>query len=249
MKATVKTKKLRGQQVRRVEVYSNDPIQPKLALHIKVDVLASVQVLPRDTVRMTNRQADGRKATLVLRRDPREKGELVVQGLSSSAEWLDVSVIKLTEPRPASRGVPPARVDDWLLEIAAAADAPYKRAIETVSFQTGLTYEPKVEVQVHVDLAQPVRFSPRKLELGPATQGAPVPKSVRLTVRHGLTFEQLQVEAVPDTIRVELQSQDPRRGLAKVVWDGKGEREGAALVFRVGDESVTLPVTWNGAGS
>jgi len=241
LKATLDTKKLRGNVGRGITVYTNDPARPKVFLTVRANILASVQILPHHTVHLTNRRAGAEKTRLLVRKDPTEQGTLVLSHVEASAPWLAVSTTKLENPLPVLEGLPQAFSGDWLVELSLAGRPEYGRSQQELHFNTALTREPRVKVAVVVNLQPPVVVAPDRLQLAVAPDGRTAEGSVSLSVRPGLDPETLTAQARPAALSVELERTRSRFFKAHVRWNGEGPADGT-VTFRIGEESLELPV-------
>jgi len=246
IKAKLDTIKLRGDVGRGITVRTDDPARPNLFLTVRAHVAGGVWVLPDEVLRVQNRGSLPAEAAVLVRRDPEETGILEVRDVRLSVPWLRAEAEKLTEPRPGSNGVPPARPDDWVIHVEPGPDAPYGRARAELTFATGLSGQSEMTLPVMVAIEPPVRLSAERLDLAAGPDGTPAPGTVLLTVRPGLDPAGLAVESRPDSLQVELEPSGPRAFKVHVAWRGDGDPRGE-IVFRVGTESITLPVYSSGS--
>ena len=226
---------------RTIAVDTNDPTRPHVTLTVRVSVLASVMVLPRESVHLTNLRRGMERAILIIRRDPSESGEVAVSGVQSSADWISASVRRLDTPEAVVEGLPHSVPGDWLLEIDLSADRPYGRSQQTLRFKTGLSRQPEVELPVLVDLRPPVNLPSERLLLPVPPDGQVATQTLSFSLRNGVDPSGFSVEAEPETLEVEVDRSGKRGWKARVRWPEDGRREGR-ITFRAGDETLFLPV-------
>ncbi len=241
IQATLDTAKLKGSIGRGLTVYTDDPAAPKLFLTVRALVLGSVNVFPHESIQLSNRGVRHPRQQLLVRKEPSESGELVIEDLSPSVSWLSATAERLEQPRAPGAGLPTGQPGDWLLTVEPAGSAPFGRRRETVEFGTGLDRQPRVSIAVLVDLQPPVRISTDRLVLPQPTEGAAARETLLLTVRRGLDPSALVVEAVPESLELELEPSGQRAFKLHVGWSGSERPEGT-IIFRVGTESYRLPV-------
>lgn len=241
LSATVHTKNLRGHVSRTIAVDTNDPDRPRVTLTVRVSVISSVIVMPRESVHLTNLRRGMEHAALLLRRDPSESGELTVSDPRTSADWLTASARPLEPGGPAADGLPPSAPGDWLLEVGLTGARPYGRSQQKVTFETGLSRQKEVELSVLVDLRPPVNLPVDRLLLPAPQQGEAALGTINFSLRHGVDPATLTVDAVPDTLHVEFDRSGRRGYQAQVSWPDDGRSEGT-ITFHVGEESLMLPV-------
>lgn len=243
--ATLDTTTLEGPVGKGIVLYTNDPRQPKLLLVVQARVVTSVTVLPDERMIVRN-DASGGSARRLIRRDPTEGGFFEITGLKTSVPWLAASVRELRGIEPNTTELPRGRPGDWLLEVRIVGPRPYEQSRQEVEFHTGLERQPTVRVPVFVAIEPPVSLSENPLAL--RTHGTVASGMVIATVREGLDPAKLRVEAEPAGLSVDLESGGERFWKTHVRWPG-GPLAGGRLVFRVGGESVELPVTLAADGS
>lgn len=226
---------------RTIAVDTNDPTRPHVTLTVRVSVLASVMVLPRESVHLTNLRRGMERASLIIRRDPSESGEVALSGVQSSAEWISARVRRLDTPEAVAEGLPHSVPGDWLLEIDLTAAPPYGRSQQKVRFKTGLPRQPEVELPLLVDLRPPVNLPSDRLLLPAAAEGEVATHTLSFSLRNGVDPSGLSVEGEPETLDVEVDRSGPRGWQALVRWPEDGRQEGR-ITFRAGDETQSLPV-------
>ena len=180
---------------------------------------------------------------VLIRREPSEEGTLRISDVETSAEWLTVSARRLDGPEPRGGGLPAGQSGDWVIEVGFRDDPVFGRHRESVTFQTSLPREPEVTLPIDIVLEAPVHLSTGRLRLGTVAPGKAGGK-VFAYVRKGLDPSRLEVEAGPDPLRVEVTRSGTSMFTVNVSWEG-GRLSDGGIEFRVGEESIRLPVEWN----
>ena len=240
--ASLHTGTLRGKVSRGITVHTNDSTQPKLRLVIRAEIITAVILAPHESMTFTNADPRHNRTRLLARRAPTESGELQISDLNVSASWLSAEATRIEEERPAGEGLPAARPGDWLLEIHVTGPLQYERRREELKFKTGLERQPEMTIPVVLALRPPVNLSVEKLELLPPAEGKPSSATLLVSVRRGLSVSDLQVVAEPEVLSVRLEPTGGRFYKAHVSWKD-GELTEGAVVFRIGEEQLRVPVT------
>lgn len=240
--AMLNTQAMHGPQGKGINVTTNDPKLPKILLSLRAFVQGSVLILPGERIYISMAAPYEIFVSRLIRQDPSDtSGVLQVTDLESSAPWLTASVRKVEQPMPKTLGMPAAQPGDWILEMSSRLDAPYGKRDEYVEFKTGLKWQPDVTLPVSFNRQPPVTLSTERLVLPPATAEASEPEIVMLTVRPGLDPKQLEVQATPPELKVELEPAGTRAYKLHVHWAGADPSEGV-ITLSVGQEQVQLPV-------
>jgi hypothetical protein len=236
--AELDTTKLHGDVGRGITVYSDDPVRPSVFVTIHARVNGGVVLVPGDRVALTNRDHGGMKRTFVVRRERNENESIRIDELQASAPWLKVSAQPVTPDSPKIPDTPAAFPGDWIV-IVEAAETPYGRHAETLTFSTGLSRQPEVEVTVGADFLPPVTLSEKSLALPSGDSGR---QTLLLTVRQDLDPASLRVESRPDALETVLERSGRRGYKLHVAWNSADPASGE-IVFHVGDEEFRLPVS------
>jgi hypothetical protein len=246
------TDNLKGAATKSVTVSTNDPTTPQIVLSVRVDVVASIEVLPYEMMQLRSRPGQTAAGRLLIRRDPRESGELKIADIQSSAAWLIVSAKRLSGPTPRGEdGLPPGAAGDWVLEAHLDESAPplQGRRRENVRFSTGLSRQPTASVGVMFELKPPVNFAVERLILKPEPSGAAA-GTLFASVREDLDPAALSIEARPSGLEAVAEpSASARIVTLRVRWPGGAPLAGGALILTVGREKVRLPVEIRGAAT
>jgi hypothetical protein len=242
--ASVDTSTLWGEVARRITVRTADPEQDTLHLEIGLVVVGSVRIEPKERLALSNTsRVAPREDRLLIRKDPTEAGELRIQGIETSAPWLEARAERLEAARTFDGGIPPGRPGDWVLTVALSNTTDYRSGLHQVRFRTGLPRQPEIVIPVSVVLRAPVTLSVQRLEL--AAKGGEARRGTLYAVlRSGLTRDSLEVRPEPPELQVALDPQGERTLRVDVAWTPTAEsgvRQGT-ITFRVGSEEVRLPV-------
>jgi hypothetical protein len=209
-------------------------------------IVGSVDILPFSAVQIGRRNRGIKTpALLIVRKDPSESGELSIDGLVASASWIKVSSRKVTEAEPAVEGLPNALPGDIVLSVLAKG-APIGTSIESLSFQTGLTREPKVTIPVTVTVPPLITLNPSDLILNPAPDAGAVARGeVIAALREDLDPKTVSVSSDSKAFAVRLAPPGESAFRIIVDWNGKEPPTAATIHVRVGSETVNLPVHVN----
>lgn len=241
VEAEVDIATVRGPVWNQIHVLTNDPDQPKLVLDLRTRVVGGVLVLPQDDVFLHGRAGRLPSGRLVLRKKEGEEGELQVEDIRSSRDWIVARARPVHEAKPAGGGLPETFAGDWVLELAVVGEPEYGRHEESVWFDTGLPAEPQVMVPVVLDLRPPVNVSMRRVELSAAKPR----ETLVLSVREGADPSWLRVEAVPPELKIDLEELGGRYFKLHISGTPTPGREAdAAVLLHVGEETMRVPVTW-----
>ena len=240
--ARMDTATLKGPVTKGVTVFTDSVGKPRINLVIRADVMGSVNVLPLEHI-FLRRRGDIFKGHVLVRRDPREQGTLDVGIVETSVDWLVADVRKLEQITPRGNGIPPGQSGDWILEVRFRDDEPvYGRRVADVTISTGLVREPRVTIPVETNLKAPMKLSKQRLLLAPDSTGKAT-GSLFLYVRKDLDPATVVVETEPTTLQVRLRPSGKQMYRIDVDWPG-GDRKPGRIVFRIGAESIRLPVEW-----
>ena len=202
-------------------------------------------LFPDRPLRLDNRRPAESTHRIVVRKELSESGALQVRELVASAPWLRADARPI-DPGERLEGFPQPWPGDWLIELEIVGQPEYGRTDQTVSFVSGLTREPSVEIPVTVQLFPPVNLAGERLVLKPSGAQGVGQGSMLISVRRDLAEAALDVSAEPAEIAVRLESVGGRNYRLTADWPGNDDvalpREGS-IRFRVGQESYRLPVS------
>ncbi len=248
IKASIHTGNYKGAIAKSITVTHDDATQGPITVNMLVKIVGSVDVLPFPALRIGGRRRGFETpAMLIVRKDPSEQGTLAIEALVASAAWLKVSARQVSADEPAVEGLPAALPGDVVLSVQAQG-APVGTSVETVSFQTGLTREPKVTIPVTVNVQPLITLQPNDLILNPtpgASEGAS--GQVLAALREDLDPKTVTVVSDAKAFVARLDPPGERAFRVIVDWAGKGEKPPTetTIHIRVGSETVDLPVRVN----
>jgi hypothetical protein len=245
IKASIHTGNYKGAIGKSITVTHDDATQGPITVSVLAKIVGSVDVLPFPALQLgRHRRGFETPAKLILRKDASEQGTLAIDGLVASASWLKVGSRKVESEEPAVEGLPAAMPGDVVLSIQAEA-APVGTSVETISFKTGLTREPKVTIPVTVNVQPLITLQPNDLILNP-TPGAAEGASgqVLASLRDDLDPKTVTVASEAPAFVVRLEPPGERAFRVIVDWAGKGKNPPTetTIHIRVGAETVNLPV-------
>lgn len=248
IKASLHTGNYKGSIGKSITVTHDDPTQGPITVNLLVKIVGSVDVLPFPALQLGRRRRGFETpAKLIIRKDPTEQGALAVEGLVASTSWLKVSARKVSSEEPAVEGLPAALPGDVVVSVLAQG-APVGTSVESISFQTGLTREPKVTVPVTVNVQPLLTLQPSDLILNPApgTAGGATGQ-VLAALREDLDPKTVTVSSDAKAFAVRLEPPGEPAFRIIVDWDGKGKNPPTETTvhIRVGSETVNLPVRVN----
>jgi len=248
IKASIHTANYKGSIGKSITVTHDDPTQGPISINVLAKIVGSVDVLPFPALQIGRRRRGFETpAMLIVRKDPSEQGTLAVDGLVASAAWMKVSARKVTAEEPAVEGLPAALPGDVVVSVLAKG-APVGTSVESISFQTGLTREPKVTVPVTVNIQPLVTLQPNDLILNPVPGGGGgATGQVLAALREDLDPKTVTVTS--DTKAFVVRLDPPGESAFRIIvdWDGKGKQPPTetTLHLHVGSETVNLPVRVN----
>lgn len=235
------TEKLRGAVGRPITVRTNDPTRPTVVLTVRANVLASVEIFPFESVHLSNRGPSLARSILLVKKDPTEAGELTISRASASVPWLAVQPVRLSAERPGATGIPTGKPGDWVVEVTLVGRPDYGRHAAEIGFSTGLPREPEVRIPVTADLTPPVSLSRERIEIPWPAEVEAATATVLVQVRLGLDPSSLTASSENAGLAVVLERAGPRGFKLAARWTESRPPDGA-VVLRIGDESVRIPV-------
>jgi hypothetical protein len=250
--AQVHTESYRGPVEKTIAVSSNDTTHPSVVLHVKANIVGSVEILPRWYVSFPDPRDWAYKALVIIRKEKSETGELKIAELTTSSPWLTAVAHRVDRadpprPGPPQPDSPPQEKGDWVIDIGMTDEAPGGQSGQQVRFKTGLTREPEVTLPVSVVLQQAMHLTPQGLNL-PFWPGAKTATNVfHLDVRPGLGKQQVNVRVAPASFTVKLEPDGERRYKGTVVWTPEGEKpeKTGEVALTIGAENASLALRVN----
>ncbi len=230
------TSTLTGMVGKGISVTTNDPYTPDIQLVVRARVIGSVLMLPGYQGFLSNRQIETRSAPFLIRQEPGEVGQLLISAPRASASWIDVEVRKLTEKYPSAKGLPAGWPGDWLLVATLRPGAPIGHFRETVRFNTGLTREPEITLQIGADLRPPVTLNSGDLSL---VAGQPL--MVLASLRPDLARQAVKLSA-PEGLSARTESGRGRFFKIHLEWNGPLPDAPVELRIEVAGETQTAPI-------
>lgn len=209
--------------------------------------MGSVILLPRASLSIGGRRRS-RTGQLLVRKDPRESGELVISDPSTGKPWLQATARRVEVSEPGGNGFPPAAPGDWIVEVRLDDSSQWGVSREELHFRTGLAREPEVKVPVIVTVISPVSFRPDSLVLPMPSPGQRSEATILAVVRRDRASEQLRAEVSPEAFHVSLSKTGARHYQAVVSWKASGPetvRDGT-VTFLIGEDSLAVPVRVGG---
>jgi hypothetical protein len=239
--AVLHTQKLRGPLGRPITVRTNDPQRSTIRLTVRANVLASVELFPFESIHLSNRGPSLERSTLLVKKDATEAGELAIANATASVPWITARAERLTAERPGTTGMPTGKPGDWIVEVALSGRPGYGRQTAELKFDTGLGREPRMQIPVTADFLAPVTLSQETLTIPWPAGDAGARATLIGQVRGDLDPTGLSVESEPASLAVELERAGPRGFKVAAQWTESRPPEGA-VILRIGDESVRVPV-------
>jgi len=145
------------------------------------------------------------------------------------------------DARPEGGGLPEAFPGDWIVEVAVRSLPVYGRSEEFLRIATGLPREPEVLVPIVLELTTPVNLSAEMVSLSPGRSS----ETIFLSIRDGADPSLLRVDSEHDGLALELEPAGGRFFKLRVTGAPTLEGSPATVRFRLGLESVDLPVEWH----
>jgi hypothetical protein len=245
IRASLDTKRLSGSVTKGIVVRTNDPEHSRFTLTVKAHVVGSVKLLPQPVIYIRKREGQSPVGRVLIRKEQSERGTLAVRDVRTSVPWLTASVERLEVPRPRGQGLPDGRVGDWVLEVRFSDDRTRFGLMKgNVHFGTGLSRQPNVSLDVESNLEPPIHLSTERLLLAPSLEGR-ARGTLFASVSKGFDPATLDVEFDPSGLEVKLEPATERMFRVEVTWPG-GRLDGGFVTFRIGKDSVRIPVEWSG---
>jgi len=242
--AQVHTESYRGPVEKTITVTSSDSRNPSVILHLKANVVGSVEILPSAYLGFPKPPQMDFAAKLLIRKEKSETGELKITDVTSSVPWLIAKARKIEKPEPGQDGVPAAIPGNWILEVIVSDEAPKGQSGQQVRFKTGLSREPEVILPASIALLQGVQVLPVNLVLPMPAGSKEASGTFSVVLRPGLGKEELKATSSSDLFGVTVVPDGERRYKATVVWKGTGENpeKNGKVTISAGSESATVTV-------
>ena len=237
IKATLDTSTLSGLLGKGISITTNDPYTPDIQVIVRARVVGSVVMLPGFKGMLSNRRIETHSTPFLIRKEPGEVGKLLVSELRASVPWIDVEVRELTEKYPADKGVRPGFPGDWLLVVTLKKGAPIGHFRETVRFNTGLTREPEITLQIGADLRPPVTLNSGDLSL---VAGQPL--MVLASLRRDLDPQTVKLSA-PQGLSARAEPGRGRFFKIHLEWNGPPPDAPVELQMEVAGETQIAPIS------
>jgi hypothetical protein len=148
-----------------------------------------------------------------------------------SVPWIDVEVQKLTEKQPSEKGLPAGWPGDWRLVATLKKEAPAGHHQETIHFETGLTREPEVLLNIAVDMRPPVNLNTSEVRL---VAGQPL--MVLASLRRDLDPQPVTLSA-PEGLSARVEPGQGRFLKIHLQWDGPPPEAPVELQMEVAGET------------
>jgi hypothetical protein len=241
--AAVHTESYRGPVEKEITVTSDDPTHPLMSLHIKLNIVGSIDILPRAYMSMPVPPNMDYTARIVVRKEKSEKGELNITEANATAPWIAVKTRKVDKPEPPTAELPAAQPGDYIVEATVTDESQIVQSGQQIRFKTGLTREPQTAIPLSIAVQQAVSAVPATLVL--VTNGAKeVSGTINVAVRQSLAKQPVTTAVTPQAFSVKLDPDGDRRYKATVTWksDGNESSKLGWVTFNVTGESVRVPV-------
>ena len=243
--AHVKTESFRGPIEKTISVTSNDVTNPMVTLHVKANVVGSVEILPMAYLALPRSPTMDYTGKLLIRKDRTESGKLKLTDVTSTAPWLTTKTREIKTSEPESPGFPiAAQPGDWIIDVSVADDAPLQDGGQQIRFQTGLPREPQVSIPLSISFSQAMQVDRMNMVMIVPAGSTQANGSFHVALRPDLGKEVVTAKAVPDLFSVSLEPEGGRRYKANVTWHGGEDPAGrhGNVVLTAGKESVTVTV-------
>ena len=236
----VDTSTLAGMIGKGVSITTNDRYMSTVQVVIRAIVLGSVEILPDNRAVLSNRSPDLKTHAFLVRQQPTEEGELLVQRATASVPWIAIDAERLTVRREAAEGLPRAFPGDWIVRVALTGDAPAGRTREEVRFGTGLQREPEITLDIAIDFHPPVSINLAEIRLA-----AGKPMILLASLREDLASQPLRMSA-SDGLSVRTEPGPGQRSSRffkiHLAWNGEPPATPVEFHVEVGKESRTFEV-------
>jgi hypothetical protein len=243
--AQVNTEHYRGVLDKTVTVTSSDPTKSSVLLHIKVNVVGSAEILPRDHIGFPTYPTWDYATKILIRKDKTETGELNLTNLRSSAPFLVVTPRKVEKAEPEADGFPAASPGDYVLDIRVADDAPViGLTSQQITFNTGLQREPSLTIFVTIQMKQALQVVPNSVVMKMPPGNHETTTQVKVKLRPGLAQEKVAATATPPAFSVTLKPSGERAYDALIAWKDNPQevQRHGTIVFTLAGDTVSVPV-------
>jgi hypothetical protein len=243
--AQVHTESYRGSVEKTIAVTTSDPTKPSVTLHLKANVIGSVEVLPSAYLGFPRPPQMEYSAKMLIRKDKTETGELKVTDVTTSVPWLIAKARKVESPEPERVGIIPAALPgDWILDVSVSDEAPKGNTGQQVRFKTGLPREPEVTLPASVSLQQGIQAMPANLVMPMPAGSKEASATFTVAVRPGLGKEELKATSTSELFGVTLVPDGERHYKGTVAWKATGENpeKRGTVTISAGGESATVTV-------
>jgi len=244
VKAQVHTESYRGPVEKEITVTSDDPTNPVLSLHVKANIVGSIEIFPRAYLTLPAPPNNEYDTKILVRKEKSEKGELNITEANATVPWLVVKTRKVEKAEPATAELPAAEPGDFVVELTVSDESAIIQSGQQVRFKTGLTREPQTAVPVSIVYQQAILASPPTLVLMALDGAKEASGTFDVTVRTNLASQPLTTAVSPQAFSVKMEPQGPRHYKASVDWKREGEnpeRLGFVTVTVAG-ESLRVPI-------
>lgn len=225
-------------------VTSSDPTKRSTTLRVKANIVGSVQILPRAYIGFPSPPKYSYNTRVLIRKEPSEKGELAITSVATTEPWLKATPHKVEKPEPKTDDLPDLVPGDWLIDVVVSEEAPRGPGGVQLSFQTGLTREPKVVVPISVSMDPALHVMPPSLVMVMPAGNKEMKVPFTVSVRPGLGKEALKATTTADSFSVTVKKDGDNLYSGEAKWKAVGDEpvRNAAIVLTVGGETVNVPV-------
>ena len=179
--ASVDTKNFSyGEQVKTIQVKTDDPVEPSVSLRISVVVSAYIRVLPRDRLVFSARKGYGDERKLVLHAEDDKDEPFEVRSATTDTEYVEVAYEKVKEHVVEVEPNVVARRDDYILTVKLSPETPVGYITgRNIIVKTTHTKMPEIKISLSARVTTPptegaaTKTETPPLQVNPTQQAAP----------------------------------------------------------------------------
>lgn len=226
-----------------ITVTTDDPTNPVMSLHVKANIVGSIDILPRAFLILPSPPNNDYSAKILVRKEKSEKGELNITEAKSTVPWLTAKARKVEKDEPPTGELPAAQPGDFIVEVSVTDETAIVQSGQQLTFKTGLTRETQATVPVSVGIQQPLAANPTSLVLMALDGAKEASGTIDVMVRANLASQPLTASVTPQAFSVKLVPDGPRHYKATVDWkSGDTPEKLGAVTFTVTGETLRVPI-------
>lgn len=170
-----------GKQIKHINVYTNDPVEPKLCLTLEGTVVPPLSVDP-PTVFLQDRPGESSRAVRISQTLPQE----LTLGEPVTRLNLVTAVLREEPPEGGKKR--------YTLEVALKPEVEPGRHFENVSMPTNYVAKPTLQIPVRLTVRGEIAVQPSRISLGQLQPGQEIARSITLSSTRDREFRVLKAK-------------------------------------------------------